>query len=152
MADPAESEYTGPTTSHTSTKEPTSQPEEGAKVYGLVRHLFDDVALLLRKELALAASEINTSVKETKKGAAGMLSGAVVLNSGYLFLLAAVAIGLTNIMAAWMAALLVGIATTIVGFVMVQSGKKKLEPSSFKPERTMQEFRKDRESIKGATT
>lgn len=154
MANTAENQYTRPTTAYTSPESTTdsSQSQERVKVYSLVKHLVDDVALLFRKELALAASEVGHSVKDTKKGMTGMLSGAVVLNSGYLFLLGAAALGLAQVMEAWMAVLLVGVVTTVVGLIMVNSGKKKLEPSSFKPERTMEDIRKDRDSVRRATS
>jgi hypothetical protein len=35
----------------------------------------------------------------------------------------------------------------IIGFVMIQSGKKKLDPSSFKPERAHEALRKDKEMV-----
>ncbi|MFW5825026.1 MAG: phage holin family protein [Marinobacter sp.] len=151
MVDPAQSDYSGPTTAYTAPKE-ESRPDEPTRVYSLVKHLVDDLAILFRKELALAASEVSESVNDTKKGATGLVSGAVVLNSGYLFLLLAATLGLAQIMEAWLAALIVGGIATIVGLVMVQSGKKKLEPANFRPDRTMQEMRKDKESIKGATS
>ncbi|MEP1217436.1 MAG: phage holin family protein [Marinobacter sp.] len=154
MANTAEN--TRPTTAYASpTPESTTEPsqsQERVKVYSLVKHLVEDVALLFRKELALAASEVGHSVKDTKKGITGLLNGAVVLNSGYLFLLGAAALGLAQVMEAWMAALIVGVVTTVVGLMMVKGGKKKLEPASFRPERTMDELRKDRDSVKGATS
>src|SRR5690554_5240223 len=143
MSDPAQKEYTGSTTAYTTSSE-AERPEERAKVYTLVKQLFDDLALLLRKELALAASEVGKSLKETKIGAAGLLSGAFVLNAGFLFLLAAATLGLAEVMSAWLAALIVGAVVTAVGLIMVQSGKKKFSAANFKPERTMDELRKDR--------
>lgn len=148
MADPAQNEYSGPTTAYTAPEDQPKQ-EERAKVYGLVKHLVDDVALLFRKELALGASEVTKSVNDTKKGIAGLLSGSMVLNSGFIFLLAAATLGLAQIMEAWLAALIVGAVVTIIGLVMVQSGKKKFQASSFRPDRTMDELRKDRETVKG---
>lgn len=156
MVDPAENEYTGPTTAYTgpqdTSRKGSSQTEEPAKVYGLVKHLVDDLALLVRKELALAASEVSQSINDTKKGMAGLFSGAVVLNSGFLVVLAAITLGLAQVMETWVAALLVGVVTSVIGLIMVQAGKKKLEPSSFKPERTMEEIRKDKDSVRGVTS
>lgn len=156
MVDPAENKYTGPTTAYSGPTDASGKDGtpggEPAKIYSLVKHLVDDGALLIRKELALAASEVSRSVQDTRKGVAGLLSGTVVLNAGFIFLLAAATIGLAQVMEPWMAALIVGVVTTVVGLVMVQAGKKKLEPSSFKPERTMEEMRKDKDSIRGVTS
>lgn len=149
MADGAQREQARPTEAYSS-PEAAPQREEGHRVYDLVKHLIDDLALLIRKELALAGSEVAQSVNDTKKGIAGMISGAVVLNSGYLFLLAAVALGLAEVVEAWLAALIVGGAATILGLILVQAGKKKMEPSNLKPDRAMNEMQKDKEAIKGA--
>jgi hypothetical protein len=35
----------------------------------------------------------------------------------------------------------------IAGFVLLQSGKKKLDPAAFKPERTTDALRKDKEMV-----
>lgn len=124
-----------------------TQPEEKARFYDLVRHLIDDFALLFRKELALAGSEVSVSLSDTKKALSGLISGAVVLNSGYLFLLAAATLGLGQVMELWLAALVVGGVVTVIGLVMVMAGKKKLDPSSLKPTRTMDSVRKDKDTI-----
>lgn len=123
--------------------------EEKARFYDVVRHLIDDLAVLFRKELALAGSEVSHSLNDTKKGVSGLISGAVVLNSGYLFLLAAATLGLGQIMEFWLAALIVGGVVTVIGLVMVTSGKKKLEPSSMKPTHTMDSLHKDKQSVRG---
>lgn len=126
-----------------------AQPEEKARFYDLIRHLVDDLALLFRKELALAGSEVSRSLDDTKKGVSSLISGVVVLNSGYLFLLAAATLWLGQIMELWLAALIVGGVVTVIGLVMVTAGKKKLEPSSMKPTRTMDSLQKDKETVRG---
>lgn len=125
------------------------QSEEKVRFYDLVRHLIDDLALLFRKELALAGSEVSQSLNDTRKGVSSLLSGVVVLNSGCLFLLAAATLALGQIMELWLAALIVGGVVTIIGLIMVTAGKKKLEPSSLKPTRTMDSVQKDKETVKG---
>lgn len=126
-----------------------NQPEDKVRLYELVRHLIDDLALLFRKELALVGSEVSQTLTDTKRGLSGLLSGVMVLNSGYLFLLAAATLGLGQWMELWMAALIVGGVVTVIGLIMVTAGKKKLESSSLKPERTMDSVKKDAESVKG---
>lgn len=149
MVDPAQKDYAGPSTAYTAPQD-EARPKEGPKVYSLVRHLVDDLAILLRKELALGVSEVSESIHDTKKGIGSLVSGAVVLNSGFLFLLAAATIALAQVMEGWLAALIVGGITTLIGLVMVKSGQKKLESSHFKPSRTMEDLQKDRDTLKGA--
>lgn len=147
MADAAQNENLDAAEPHHGAQS-ANQPEEKAQLYELVRHLIDDLALLLRKELALAGSEVSQSLNDTKKGVSSLISGVVVLNSGYLVLLAALTLGLGQIMELWLAALIVGGVVTVIGLVMVTAGKKKLEASSLKPTRTMDSVQKDKDSVK----
>jgi hypothetical protein len=45
------------------------------------------------------------------------------------------------------AALIVGGIVSIVGFVMINSGKNKFDPSSLKPERTQRALQQDKEMV-----
>jgi preprotein translocase subunit SecG len=59
---------------------------------------------------------------------------------------------LAQYMEAWLAALIVGAVVAIVGFIMLQSGKKKLDAGSFTPERTQESLRKDKEMVQRRTS
>ena len=120
---------------------------EPMSVTGLVRRLIDDVATLFRKELAMATSEVLHSVDDAKAGLASMIGGVAVLYAGFIFLLLAATIGLSQVVAGWAAALIVGGAALLIGFIMVQASKKKLEPRNFAPHRTAEALRKDRQMI-----
>ena len=114
----------------------------------LLRQLANDVAVLFRKELALAASEVGESVDEAKKGAVSMVTGGAILYAGILFLLGAVAAYLATLMPTWAAVLIVGAVMTIVGAIMVTAGKKKVEARSFAPSRTVDSIAKDAQTIR----
>lgn len=126
-------------------------PAEPSTVTHLLRQLMDDVTTLLRKELALATSEISHSVEEAKRGAGGLVSGGAVLYAGLIFLLASATLGLSEVMPGWAAALIVGGVVALIGFGMVQAGKKKLEPGSFAPDRAADSLRKDKDMIRRET-
>jgi hypothetical protein len=114
----------------------------------LLRQIANDVAVLFRKELALAASEVGESVDEAKTGAASMVTGGAVLYAGISFLLAAVAAYLATRMPVWAAVLIVGAVTTIVGAIMVSVGKRKFQARSFAPNRTVDSIAKDAQTIR----
>lgn len=116
----------------------------------LIKELANDVTAVFTKEVALAKSEVSHSVHEAKTGAVSLLTGGSVLYAGVLFLLLSAVLGLSKVVELWLAALIVGGVVTLIGLVMVQSGKKKLEPSSLKPRHTMNSLHKDREAAKGA--
>ncbi|MBC3387498.1 phage holin family protein [Pseudomonas sp. SWRI12] len=125
-----------------------STPESDASVMGLLRQLTHEVPSLFTKELALAKAEFQASLNTLKAGIAAVAGGAMVLMAGFIILLMAVVYGLSTMMAPWLAALIVGVVVMIIGFVMVQSGKKQFEPSHFKPDRTLDALNKDQEALR----
>jgi Putative Actinobacterial Holin-X, holin superfamily III len=120
---------------------------ESQSTAGLFRQLFDEVSTLFRKEIALAKAELSEAVSEAKLAAISMASGGAVLFAGGLVLLAAAVLALAHVVPDWLAALIVGGIVAVIGFVMIQAGKKKLEPSALKPERTQDALRKDKEMV-----
>lgn len=130
----------------------TNPSQNGDKsVTGLIKELANDVTSIFTKEVALAKSEISHSMREAKTGAVNMLTGGSVLYAGFLFLLLSAVMGLSRVVELWLASLIVGAVVAIIGFIMVKSGKNKLEPSSFKPEHTINSLKKDRDAVRGAT-
>jgi hypothetical protein len=114
----------------------------------LLRQLVGETALLFRKEIALAASEVGQSIESAKAGAISLASGGAVLYAGVLFLLGAAAFALALVVPMWAGWLIVGAVTTIVGFMMVQAGKRRVSANSFAPTRTVDALRKDSDAIR----
>lgn len=113
----------------------------------LLRTLAGDAGTLARKELALARSEITAAVSDVKTGIISTATGGAVLYAGLLFLLLAATFGLATVMQAWLAALIVGAVVTIIGGILLMTGKKKMQAENFRPDRTAESLRKDREMI-----
>ncbi|WP_285425721.1 phage holin family protein [Pseudomonas sp. efr-133-TYG-103a] len=124
-----------------------SNPDSEQSVLGLVRQLAHEVPALISEELALAKAEIKTSIDTAKAATAAVAGGVVFMLAGLVILLMAAVYGLALYVAPWLAALIVGGGAMIAGFVMVQSGKKQLEPSQLAPERTMHALNKDKDAI-----
>ena len=132
-------------------EQPNSQHEaqvrERESAIGLLRRLVDEFSVLFRKEIALAKAEAVQSFSHLKAAAINIASGGAVLFAGLLVLLAAAVLGLSHVVADWLAALIVGGIVSIVGFVMINSGKHKFDPSSLKPERTQRALQQDKEMV-----
>jgi xanthine/uracil permease len=127
---------------------PVPVPEPDASVVGLLRQLTREVPSLFTKELALAKAELLASLTTLKAGIAGVAGGAIVLLAGFIIMLMSVVYGLSMVMAPWLAALIVGVVVMIIGFAMLQSGKKQFEPSHLKPDRTLDALNKDQEALR----
>jgi len=123
-------------------------PEGDASVISLLRQLTHEVPALFSKELALAKAEMEHSVSTLKAGVAAVAGGAIVLLAGFIVLLMAAVYGLSTVMQPWAAALIVGGIVVVIGFVMIQSGKKQFEPSHFKPDRTLNALDKDQQALR----
>jgi putative superfamily III holin-X len=124
-----------------------TEVRERESAVGLLRRLVDEFTVLFRKEIALAKAEVALGVSQVKAGAISMASGGAVLFAGFLVLLAAAVLGLSNVMPDWLAALIVGAVVSIIGFVLINSGKNKLDPAVLKPERTQHALQKDKEMV-----
>lgn len=130
----------------------TRQREDDASIGGLLKQLGREVPSLVTKEIALVKAELSESMRATKAGVAAVSTGGAVLMAGLIIVLLAIVYALSNVMEPWLAALIVGVGAMIVGFIMVQSGKKKFESESFKPERTINSLHKDKNAIGGRTS
>lgn len=127
--------------------EPGARPYESASVGNLLSRLVDDVAILLRKELALATSEVSHAVNEAKAGLGSAVAGGAVLYAGVLFLLLAATFALAEVMPDWAAALIVGGVVTLIGAIMFSAGKRKMSAQNFKPDRAVRSVQKDADMI-----
>lgn len=122
-------------------------PSEQESAANLLSRLVNDLTALLRNELALAKAEFSKAATNVKIGVAGIAVAGAVLLAGALSLVAAAILGLAEVVEPWLAALIVGVALGIIGFVMLQSSKKKLEPSQLSMERTQHALRRDAEVV-----
>ncbi|WP_434680875.1 phage holin family protein [Pseudomonas sp. R1-18] len=132
----------------TPTTPPDATPEGETSVIGLIRQLAHEVPALVTKEIALVRAELRESVQGVKQGAIAVGGGAIVMLGGLITVLLAGVYALSNVLAPWLSALIVGVAALVIGFFMVQAGSKRLEPSNLTPERAASALQKDKEAIR----
>ena len=131
---------------------PEASHERGSEsITDLIRNLATDLSTLLGKEIELAKSEIRESVSDVQTAVGGIATGAAIAMAGVVVLLMSAVYGLSNVVAPWLAALIVGAAALLVGYAMVSSAKKKMSASSMVPDRTLNSATKDKETLKRAT-
>lgn len=115
----------------------------------LVRDILTHLSNLMRKEIALARSEISENLGRAGT-AIGLLVAAVVLALTALNVLAAALVAaLTEygITAGW-ASLIVGGILALIALVMILKGVNDLKPSNLAPSRTAENVKRDAEVIK----
>lgn len=124
-------------------------PGASGSVGSLLKELVHEVPSLLRNELALARSEMRENMAGMQKAMGEIATGGAVAMAGLVVVLMAVVYALSEVMEPWLAALLVGGAALVVGYMMVSSGRRKLKNESLRPERTLESLRKDTHAIRG---
>jgi xanthine/uracil permease len=117
---------------------------------GLVQALLSDLTALFRSELRLAKAEATEAVAAMKAGAVSMALAGAVLFAGVIALLAAAILALVEVLKPWLAALIVGLAVTLMGFALLQGAKKKLTQLNL--DRTQESLRKDAALVGGERT
>jgi O-antigen ligase len=110
---------------------------------GLLSRLVGDLAALVRNEVALAKAELAESSTRAKAGVAALIGAVSTLLAGSLALVAAIILGLARVMEPWLAALIVGVAITAVGVVLLFGARKKLVPPHIEIDRTRAAVRHD---------
>ncbi|MFO7550404.1 MAG: phage holin family protein [Haliea sp.] len=132
---------------------PEANREHNAEssITDLIRNLATDLSTLLGKEIQLAKAEVGESVSEAKTAVGGLATGAAIAMAGLVILLLSAVYGLGNVMDPWLAALIVGAAALLTGYLMVLAAKKQMSANSMAPERTLDSAKKDKETLQRAT-
>lgn len=107
---------------------------------------------LVRQETELARAEMSAKLTQLKAGLIGLVIGAVVMIVGLLFVLDAVVYGLAEILppaySPWLAALLVGLAFGVAGYLVIKKSQDGLRPEGLAPSRTLHSLQQDKNVLK----
>lgn len=117
----------------------------------LIRDFTHETTALLRDEVDLAKSELSEKISQLGTGLTYVGAGALVLFAGLLVLLDAAVVALAKIFPPdqlWLAPLIVGGVVVIIGAIMLVSGRSKVRVHNLKPQRTIEQARRDRELLK----
>jgi drug/metabolite transporter (DMT)-like permease len=114
--------------------------------------LFSDLSTgattLIQQEIQLAKAELSQKASRTGKDVTFLAVGGFVAYAGFLALLAALILGLAELMAAWLAALLVGVIVAAIGYLLLQKGISDLKRVSPAPQKTIETLKEDKEWAK----
>src|ERR1044071_537534 len=96
---------------------------------GLVRGILNDVRTLIREEVALARLEISQQAGRARAAAIRFAIAGVALVFGVTFLLIALATAIADLLnwPVWAGFLTVAVALSLVGFVTLATGRKRLQ-------------------------
>jgi hypothetical protein len=110
----------------------------------LLAELSNETGRLVRKEIELATTEMTAKAKKAAAQIGIAAAGGALVHAGVLVLLAMLVIALTEIgLAAWLAALIVGVIAMAVGYVLVNRGLKGLRDTGIAPHHTIETLKED---------
>jgi Putative Actinobacterial Holin-X, holin superfamily III len=121
----------------------TARERSERSVAGLLSDLAGETGMLVRQEIALFKTELREKLGMLGQGAGALAAGGLVAFSGWLVLLAAAVLGLSNLVAPWLAALIVGVVVLALGAGLLFFGKSRLDPDTLVPRRTLNSLRED---------
>jgi hypothetical protein len=114
---------------------------------GLLSRLLSDASALLRNEVARAKTELMKSVDALKVGLAAVALAGTVLLAAFLTLIASAVLALAHVLEPWLAAGIVGVALALIGFLMLQTAKRKLRQSGTALEHTKDSLQRDADVV-----
>ena len=114
----------------------------------LFSELAGETGQLIRQEVALAQAELTTKATQVGKNVGFLAVGGAVAFAAMLAILAGVIMGLSYLMPAWIAAILVGAVVGIAAFVLISSALAELKKTNIKPEETVESIKEDAQWLK----
>ena len=116
---------------------------------GLIRGILTDLRTLIREEIALARVEISGQAARARAAATSFGIAAAALAFGGTFLLIAIAIAIADLLhwPVWTGFLIVAVLLSLIGLVMVSSGRKQLQTFRAVPEETVSTLKENSEWI-----
>ena len=116
----------------------------------LVKMLSEQVSVLVRDELKLARQEMTSKGKRAALGTGMFGASGVIAAYGVGCLLACAIIAISGAVAAWLAALIIGVALLVAASCAAALGRRRLhQVSPLVPEQAVASVQADLEEIRG---
>jgi hypothetical protein len=109
----------------------------------LINGLADDLQRLFRLEIALFKCEIGDNARRLSIGVVLLAVGAALAFTAWLAVFAAAVIALTIVWPAWLAAVAIGVATSIPAGLLLFFGVRSVRTQRLMPQRTLKSLREN---------
>ena len=117
-------------------------PNDERSLGELFSELSRETAILVRKEVELATTEMTAKARVAGGHLGTVALGGALAHAGLLVLLAAIVIGLSQLgVTPWLAALIVALATMGIGYALASSGLTNLRRTSVAPTQTIESLK-----------
>jgi hypothetical protein len=119
------------------------RPQSARPVTALLSDLASETGQLVQQELALFKAEMQEKLGRLGQGGGALAAGGLIAFSGWLALIAAAILGLSHVLAPWLAALIVGLVVIALGAGLLFFGKSRFDADALVPRRTLNSLRED---------
>ena len=127
-------------------------PQDNRSLGNLISELAQDTTTLVQQEVALAKAEMSEKASQVGRGISTLAIGGVILLAGLFALIDFAIYGLAELLppdlSPWLGALIVGAILSVIGYVMLQNGRKKIKATTLTPERTATSLQRDKDMVK----
>ena len=114
----------------------------------LFSELASETSSLVKQEVSLAQTELTEKAITVGKDIGFLVVGGAVGYAALLSFTAAVIIGLSYFIPAWIAALIVGLVISVVAYLLVTSALTSLKKTSLAPRQTVETLKEDAQWLK----
>jgi uncharacterized membrane protein len=114
----------------------------------LFSELAGETSTLVRQEVALAQVELTQKATMVGKNVGFLVVGGAVGYAALLAVLAAVIIGLSHFIPAWVSALLVGVVVGVVAYLLISKALAALKNADLTPRQTVDTLKEDAQWLK----
>lgn len=122
-----------------------AQIREDTSLGDLFSELVRETSTLVRQEVQLAKVELSQSATEIGRDVASLVVGGAIAYAGFLAILAAIIIGLSQAgLTWWLSALIVGVVVAVIGYVLISRARSALQGASLAPRRTVESLKEDK--------
>ena len=120
-------------------------------IAGLIKHVTEQLSILIREEIKLAALELSRKGKRAGLGIGMLLVAAVLAVYATGVLVAAAVLGVAVVFSPWLAALIVGGGLLLLAALFGLIGARSLRSAVPIPAQTIKNIKADVNALKGAS-
>jgi uncharacterized membrane protein SpoIIM required for sporulation len=127
------------------------QQREERSLGELFADLARETSILVRQEVTLARTEMTQKVTQVGRDSGAVGIGGAIAYAGFLAIVAALILGLGQVLPLWLSALIVGLVVAGVGYAVLQRGVSALKRANLTPHETIETLKEDAEWAKDQT-
>jgi len=127
------------------------QQREERSLGELFADLARETSILVRQEVTLARTEMTQKVTQVGRDGGAVGIGGAIAYAGFLAIVAALILGLGQVLPLWLSALIVGLVVAGVGYAVLQRGVSALKRANLTPHETIETLKEDAEWAKDQT-